>query len=61
MDVFFEKKKGHESNVFFREWTFFTNHGDESSDFYVKNRKKGYPIDFFSPENRVVLRELRLL
>ena len=46
---FFEKNKDMRATCFLENGRFFTNHGHESSDFSVKNRKKGYPIDFFSP------------
>jgi len=49
---FFLTKYGHESRVFFTEWTFFTKYGYERIDFswkiFMKNLKKGNPIDFFS-------------
>ena len=45
----FGKNKGMRAACFLENGRFFTNHGHESNDFSVKNRKKGYPIDFFSP------------
>ena len=50
MDVFFLTKYGHESSLFFREWTIFlTKYGHESIDFFVKNRKKRASYWLFWP------------
>ena len=37
---------------------FLTKYVHESRDFFVKNWKKGHPIDFFGPSYSVVLTEL---
>ena len=43
-------KHGHENRVFLEILSFFTKYKHESSDFFVQNRKKRHPIDFFGPE-----------
>ena len=43
---------GHDSSVFFREFTFFgQNMGMRAVIFLLKIGKKGHPIDFFWPIN----------
>ena len=46
----FSTKYGHESSVFFREWTFFwQNMGTRAVIFLEKSEIKGHPIEFFGP------------
>ena len=49
-----------ESNVLFRQLTFFFKYGHESSQFFMQNRKKGHHFDFFGPEYTLVLTDLTL-